>query len=266
MRGTLIVLVAAVFTLAGLFLWAGCSDDNSPVGNGYIRMHLVDDPATQFDHVYIDITHVEVHQAEADSNSGWITVRSNPGMYDLLALTNGIDSVLADTELAPGHYTQIRLFLSDNNTVVIAGQSFPLEIPSSQTTGLKLNTPFDIVPKTLYEVTLDFNAEDEIHQNGNGQWIMNPVIRVQANAVSGSISGTVSPAAALPRVWTIVGADTVSTLANSLSGYFKLVAVPIGTYTVHIDPTAGSWLDTTVAPVQVTALQNTDLGTITLQP
>jgi hypothetical protein len=263
-----ITVISIVLILMGLLLCTGCSDSNNnqnSTGNGRIRMDMVDDPATEFQHVYIEIVRVEVHQADADSNSGWIVVCSNPGIYDLLLLTNGLDTVLVDTMLAPGQYTQIRLYLGDNNTVVVNNQSYPLEIPSAQQSGLKLNHNFNIEPNVLYELTLDFNAEDEIHQTGNGQYMMNPVIRVQANAISGSISGTITPPAARPRIWTVAAADTVSTYADTTSGYFRLVCLPVGIYTVHVDPVA-PWLGVAIPGVQVIAGQDHDLGTIGLSP
>jgi hypothetical protein len=264
-----IFLFLLAVSLAGALIWMGCSEDNNNSASGdpgQIRIIMVDDPAQEFEHVYIEILSVEVHRADADSNSGWIEVSSNPGIYDLLLLVNGIDTVLADTALAPGHYTQIRLYLGDDNSVVVAGQSYPLEIPSAQQSGLKLNHEFWIESNVLYDLTLEFDAEDEIHQTGNGQYMMNPVIRVQATAVSGTIDGTVVPVAAYPRIWTIAGTDTVSTYANFISGYFKLMALPAGLYHVHINPTAGSWQDTTIFNVPVLAQQNTGLDTITLTP
>src|SRR5512139_2866594 len=134
----IVIIAAMVFAAAGLLLWSGCSDDNTSgtAGNGQIKMNLIDGPDIAFDNVFIQIVRVEVHQDVADSNSGWIVVGSVPGIYDLLTLTNGMDTVLCDSQLPPGHYTQIRLYLGDNNTVVVAGQTYPLEIPSAQQSGL----------------------------------------------------------------------------------------------------------------------------------
>jgi hypothetical protein len=264
-----ILTIIAVVVIGG-FLLIGCEEDDGipgsytpePEGNGQIRMYLVDDPA-DYDQVNIVVDRVEVHRSDPGA---WIVVNDSTATYDLLVLTNGANAILADEELEPGHYTQIRLYLDEGSNVVVDGVTYDLEIPSGQQSGLKLNHPFDIEPEMLYELTLDFDAEKSIHQTGSGQYMMNPVIRVIANAVSGSISGIIDPAEAFASIWLVVEEDTVSTAADSTTGEFMLVAIPEGTYDVTVSPTAGTYQDTTITDVGVIAQENTDLGVIVLEP
>jgi len=262
-------LLTACLAALSIIAFIGCSDSNStssgPTGTGEIRMYLVDSPS-EYNAVNIVVTRVEVHMADADSNSGWWVVNDSTATYDLLTLANGANAILGDTLLPAGHYTQIRLYIGDGSNVVVDGITYPLTIPSGQQSGLKLNHQFEIEPNTLYELTLDFDAESSINQTGNGEYMLNPVIRVIANVVSGTISGTIDPAAAHPWIWTVAGLDTCSTYADALSGYFMLMALPEGTYAVHIEPTDATYQDTTISGVQVMAEQNTDLGTIVLIP
>ena len=111
---------------------------------------------------------------------------------------------------------------------------------------------------------LDFNAGQSIHLTGNGNYMMNPVIRVMPVITSGTISGQVLPLDADANVWTLVGADTVSTYPNS-GGYFALMALPEGLYDVHIMPNNILYRDTLITDVNVTAGDDTNLGTINLQ-
>ncbi len=257
------LLTALLSSLALAGLLAGCSDSTAP-GDGHIRINLIDATAP-YDSVIIAVEQVEVHAADGDSNSGWTTVSTPPGNYDLLQLVNGSQVVIADHALAPGHYTQIRLILGAGSHVVVDGVSHPLVIPSGMQTGLKLNTPFDIVADQLYVFTLDFDAARSIRVVDHGVYQLSPVIRVVPQAIAGTIHGTVSPAAALPLVWTVAGPDTVRTNADPLSGEFRLMMLPAGTYTVHIAPTNVAFRDSVIAGVPVVAQQETELGTIVLR-
>jgi hypothetical protein len=252
-----------LMALSTFFFW-GCSEDStfsSPEpGVGEIRMYLVDAPNT-FETVNIVVTEVAVHQADEDSNGGWWVVNDSTATYDLIELTNGANAILADEQLPAGHYTQIRLYVGAGSNVVVDGVSYPLVIPSNS---IKLNHQFDIEEGMLYELTLDFEAEESINQTGNGTYMLNPVIRVEANAISGTISGIVVPASAQALVWTVAGMDTISAWADTTSGEFMLMAVPEGTYDVTVTPYVTTYSDTTITDVMVTAQQNTDLGTIQL--
>jgi len=182
-----------------------------------------------------------------------------------LTLRNGASQVLGDRELAVGKYTQIRLIIGAGSNVVIQDTTYPLQIPSGTQTGIKLNSEFDIAAGELYELVLDFDADRSIHLTGNGVYMLKPVIRVQAMVTSGSISGVVLPVAARAVISTILAPDTVSAFADTLSGAFKLMALPAGSYSVTITPGDTLLADTTIAGVLVVAQQDTNLGTVTLR-
>jgi len=223
---------------------------------------LVDSPAG-FDQVNIVVTRADVHAAGSDSASGWLTVNDTTATYDLLLLTNGANSILGDKMLPVGKYTQIRLSIGTGSNVVIDGVSYGLDVSSA--TGLKLNHNFDISEGKLYLMTLDFDAAKSIKPTNDNQYKLQPVIRVVANVVSGSISGIISPAAIRSVITTTVGVvDTVSTVSDTTNGSFRLVALPAGTYDVTISPDITSYLDTTITGVQVVAQQDKDIGTVTL--
>lgn len=256
-----------LLTLLCMWGFSGCGDSKNPAqsGLGEIRMVLVDGPTTGVEAVNIVVTEVSVHQTGADTVSGWTVIDNTTRTFDLLTLTNGASAVLGQKQLSPGHYTQIRLKLGTGSTVIVEGQSNPLDIPSGAQTGLKLNHEFDIAANTLYELTVDFDAARSIHATGK-TYKMTPVVRVIAKVSSGTLSGTISPATAKALVTAVVGADTVSTAADTTSGAFKLMALPAGTYTVHIVPSISAYQDTTLTGVSVVAQQNTAVGTITLHP
>jgi hypothetical protein len=88
--------------------------------------------------------------------------------------------VIADDEHMPmGKVSQIRLVLGENNSVVVEGTTFALKIPSSNESGLKINVHETVRRNDHIIITLDFDAEASVNLNGNGEYIMNPVIKVK---------------------------------------------------------------------------------------
>ncbi len=259
-----VFLKAFVLLILALFLILGCDKSTGPSTKGTIRIYMTDAP-TSFEAVVIVVQSVEIHKAGYDDASGWVTVDSRTRSFDLLRLRNGASAVLGEATLDAGHYTQVRLLLGDGNYVTISGVNAQLTVPSSIQTGIKLNHQFEIQADALYELTLDFDASKSITVSGTGTFVLSPVIRIEANETSGTISGTVVPVAARAAVSTTVGSDTVKAFADTTNGYFKLTALPGGaSYTLKIAPSTTAYRDTTIAGVAVKAQQNTDIGTVTL--
>ena len=252
------------FSAVAIFI-LGCSDSTSPeTGQGQIKITMVDSPA-EYDQVNIVVTRVEVHKAGADSTSGWFIINDDTATYDLLTLRNGASVVLGDTSLDAGRYTQIRLIIGTGSNIVVDGVTYPLEVPSGAQTGVKLNHSFNIGEGQLYELLLDFDAERSIILTGSGQYKLQPVIRLVPLLISGTISGIISPATVKTIVWTINGTDTISTVSDTTSGFFKLMALLTGNYDITFWPAPyTNYKDTTITNVSVTAQQNTDLDTIIL--
>lgn len=253
------------FFAVSAFIMFSCSDSTSPeTGQGQLKITLVDAPAG-YDEVTIVVTRVEVHKSSADSNSGWFVMNNNTATYDLLTLRNGASVVLGNSLLDAGSYSQLRLIIGAGSNVVVDGVVYPLEIPSGEQAGVKLNHAFDIQEGLVYELTLDFDAERSIVLTGNGKYKLKPVIRVVPMVISGTISGKILPLDALASVYAISGNDTISNaMPEILNGSFMLMALTQGTYDVEVSSGNAAYNDTTIANVVVTAKQNTDLGTINL--
>jgi len=273
MKKLLLIPLAAL-----IMIWAGsmtgCSDSTEPEtgGPGSIKISMIDAPG-DYDEVNVEVIRIEVHRGddndegdeETDDSSGWYTIDVDSTYVDLLTLTNGNSAVLADSTLPSGYYTQIRLILGDGNNVVVDGVAHDLEVPSSENTGLKLNHPFTIDSGAMYEVTLDFDACRSVHMTGNGKYKMKPVIRVIVNQTSGSLMGVVEPVEARAMVWTTAGEDTMTAYADTLSGAFRFTMLPAGDYDLNFTATAGTYRDSVVFDIPVTAGETTDIGTMTLE-
>ena len=261
------LMVFLTFTILMFLGLSGCSEsptDNSNGTQGDIKMYLVDSPG-DYDAVNIVVTEVSVHLTSNDTVSGWTIISDSVRTINLLRLTNGNFDILGRHRLDVGSYSQIRLKIGTGSNVVVGEVTHLLEIPSGSQSGLKLNHHFDIEADALYELTLDFDASRSIHMTGNGQYKMSPVIRVIANIVSGSISGVVSPTAAMGVISTTFASDSISTYADVATGGFRLMMLPAGDYSIKVSSGVGVYADSTIAGVTVTARQNTDLGTIVLR-
>jgi hypothetical protein len=265
MRKMLLLWFVATLVISTALV-IGCSDSSTDPqpGEGRMQIYLIDAPG-DYDEVNVEVIEVSVHRGDADSLSGWHTLCDDTTLVNLLDLTDGNYVVLADSTLPAGHYTQVRLLLGENNTVVVNGQPHNLDIPSGSQSGLKLNHPFDIADGTIYAVTLDFDADRSIHQTGNGRYKMKPVIRLIVNNLSGSLGGIVEPIDARAMAMALSGEDTVIAYADTLSGEFTFPMLIAGSYDLEFSATAGSYRDSTIAGVVVTAGQHTDVGTVVLE-
>ena len=174
MKATLCVLIVSIF-----FLMSGCDGTSPTSGEGQIRIYLVDSPAV-FEEVNIVVELVEVHQADADPESGWAVVNSTAATYNLLELTDGASAVLGEAALSAGRYTEIRLFIGIGSYVVVDGTQKNLTIPSGVQTGVKLVHQFEIEEGEMYELTLDFDAARSVVTAPPEQYLLKPIIRVQA--------------------------------------------------------------------------------------
>jgi len=90
---------------------------------------------------------------------------------------------------------QIRLVLSDNNTLLLKNNSEPilLDTPSAQQSGLKLKLETELEPGFSYTFILDWDVQKSIVKAGNsGKFILKPVIRANAEVNSGSLRGVVT--------------------------------------------------------------------------
>lgn len=262
-------------TVACILMTAISSCNVSNTGSkGMLQVWLTDAPAN-FEAVYIDIRSIRVHksaEAETDSSQsdeeaeedGWLTRSYDEGPIDLLELRNGNELILAELELEPGIYNQVRLILGENNEVVIDGQTHPLQTPGAQQSGLKIVANADITDGGIFSLLIDFDVARSIVETGNGDFILKPVLRTLDLAGSGSITGIVEPGNFLTAVTVVNESDTLSTLTDD--GAFTLLGVTPGAYNIILEPSDEQYADTTLTDVTAAEGETTDLGTVVLQP
>ncbi|MDZ7693354.1 MAG: DUF4382 domain-containing protein [Balneolaceae bacterium] len=241
---------------------------------GTFEVRMTDAPA-DYDEVNVHIESVEVNRDESGEDEadgeGWMTISEPNQTYNLLELTNGAYTVLGETSLEAGTYHQIRLILSEaGHSVVVNGEQHDMFVPSGAQTGVKLNVDAQIEEDITYTLLLDFDASRSVVKRGQGAgfqgFLLKPVIQASNLAVTGNIDGTVSPVEAAPVVYAIAGEDTVaSTYANEEDGYFKLIGLEEGSYTVSINPTNEDFVKKDTSNIAVSVGETNEIGTVKLE-
>lgn len=255
MKKTIILLL---FTSA---LIIGCNEIEEN-DSGIFMVRLCDSPA-EYEEILIDVQELLINVA--DDDSGWTELPLLvKGQIDLLQFTNGNDTLLSEESLPPGKISQMRMVLGDNNQLKKNGEYYDLETPSAQQSGLKFNIHAILEEGVTYEMWIDFDASQSIVEKGNGKYSLKPVIKVFTEATSGSIIGTVAPAAVKSIVNAISSQnDTTATYPDEISGDFVIRGLDAGTYKIELEPEEGySSVEKENVPVGIG--KSTDIGVINL--
>lgn len=241
------VLSFLVITFLSLF-FVGCNKDSSDNSQNSVMTVRLSDAPGDYKQVNIDVRDIMIKSNSNVDDQGWVSIGNLPAegkIYDLLTLTGGVSALLADKVVPSGYLGQVRLLLGDKNTVVLKdGTSRPLNTPSAQQSGLKLNLNQTLTAGATYDFLLDFDVANSIviQAGASGNYNLHPVVRVLTTATSGVIKGTVTNIVIAKQVLAsvVVGTETISAYANA-EGVFQLNGIPSGTYTVTLtpDPTSG---------------------------
>ena len=139
-----------------------------------VQIVLTDNPAA-FDEVNVEITGIRV-KLDKDTTD-WIALNTKAGVYNLLALQNGIMDTLATGTAPSGILKEVRFILGSKNSVKVNGVVQPLVIPSGSESGLKVKIDKRL-GETLNSFILDFDAALSIKEESDG-YKLRPVIRLK---------------------------------------------------------------------------------------
>ena len=172
------IIIFAAVLLSGSMAFYSCSKDNSDMqGNSTLHVRLTDAP-TVYEEVNVDIREVKVKFANDSLNTGWVTLNTFPGIYRLLDLRNGVDTLLATGAFPFQTIKEIRFVLGPDNTIKDAGVLYPLTVPSGAESGLKLKISKDL-NETLETIIIDFDAALSVTKDGTGDYKLRPVLRIK---------------------------------------------------------------------------------------
>lgn len=265
-----------------------------PDGQQRVTVRLSDGPVN-FDAVNVDIQRVEIfvvpdscrgNSSEGDHDDEhhgghhdcgddddhmgnrcgvWDTLDIRPGVYNLLDLSNGADTILASGFTVAGSIKKIRLTLGTNNSVVIDSVQYPLSVFGNQnrvTIAVRGEDIDQVTPGDL-QIWLDFDAGRSIVRITNNHFVLIPYLRIWLPAQTAAIKGKVFPNSADAVVSAISNGDTLVAFPND-DGRFKIRGLRGTTADVFINATANGYRDTTITGVQLQRGHETDIGTIQL--
>jgi hypothetical protein len=224
-----------------------CGSDSEGEGDsteGRLTLLLVDDPIDTVTSLNVTIESIEVH-----GNGPPRELTLNPDVdqpVNILELENGVFATLVngnDNEnvLPTGTYGNLKIHITEAS---ITFTEDPEEVPTPATVPpdkFNVGGPFTINEGEVTELYLVFHANNSLHDNGQGEYIVNPSLKLISKTVSGSITGSVFP---LPgeegftkvKVFANRG-DTeneVTTFAET-DGSFELVPLREGTHEISAE-------------------------------
>ena len=284
-------------TLVGLFLFvsilvfSACQkqvDGSVNAGTGkQLSVYLTDDPC-MYDSVLIDIRYVEVkidtskeHMDDDhfgdDDNDGdddnqhrdrygkWDTLAIRAGVYNILKLRNGIDTLLGRGNLPVGKIRKIRLTLGENNSLVKSGLRYPLNLlaGANKYVYLKLKgEDEDEIAIGQSAVWIDFDVCESIKFK-NGQYFLKPYLKAFSLKQYGKIEGKVFPRMASPFVKVFNNTDSATAMPED-DGEYKVRGLREGIYNIKFTGSNG-YFDTTITNIQVRKGEETHIANITLR-
>jgi hypothetical protein len=267
------------------------SNGNIPEGQQRVRIRLSDNPVN-FDAVNVDIQMVEVlvapdscgghnsaddpdrdchhdHNGDHDNRNRcevWDTLQIRAGVYNLLDLSNGTDTLLANGFTVAGKIKKIRLTVGTSNSVLIDSVSYPLSLWNNYnrvTLNVRGEDIDQINPGDL-QLWLDFDAGRSIVKVSNNRFVLKSFLRVWLPAQTASLKGKVLPLSASAVVSVVSNGDTLIAIPDNHDGKFKIRGIRGTTGDVFINATANGYRDTTITGVQFQRGREKDLGTIQL--
>lgn len=173
---TVLLLTA---TLALTTALSGC------LGGGDVEIYVKDAPTDEFESVFITFSKVAVHEGdegeaeegggEPDTEgAGWTTVFEGTEEIDLLAFSEPDQKALLGEEgLSAGTYNQIVITVDSARGIKTDGSEIDIEV----TTGwVRVVRAFEISDGGTTQVTIDFDLDRSLVDQGPRGWSLNPVV------------------------------------------------------------------------------------------
>ena len=148
---------------------------NKNASTSHVTIRMTDAPG-EWDEVNVDLKEVQL-KLNSDSMH-WVTLQTNTGIYNLLGLQNGVDSLIADGTFNSNETVkEIRLIVGTENSITVNGQTYQLTIPSGAETGLKIKVNKRLT-SSIENILIDFDAALSIREETDG-YKLQPVIKLK---------------------------------------------------------------------------------------
>ena len=285
------ILIVACVAIVAALSFAACKKDQSaqmPQGKQEFSLYMTDGPGF-FDQVLVEIRSVQVlvdtgrdtrrndtcnwdrigatPNRKPDSLLVWQDLGVSPGVYDIMNLRNGVDTLLSKIMIPKGAIRLIRiLFGTQNNALVKDGVTYPLKWPAGTSDYVLIKLKGHEADEYLTGRTrlwLDFDINRSVAVGLNNYFYLRPFFHFFVTKNSGSVAGKIEPKDAKAVLTLVSGTDTAYGLPDK-DGRFKIRGLNDGTYSLYINGSS-SYADTTINNIKVTAPKETSIGAIGLR-
>ena len=163
--GTLIVLLAFLATACG-------GTPLSPSGQSILHIQLTDAPTDEVSEVNVFIVGLTIKHSEKPVEQ----IANEFGLVDLLDLEDA-SVLLVSLSVESGSYDFIQVDLDESRSYVVeSGERKLLQIPSTE---IKVLGGFEVPEGEATTLLLDFDVNQSLVHEGNGEWLLQPVIVMQ---------------------------------------------------------------------------------------
>lgn len=280
------ILTSLSFAVLIVIAISSCKKNATSAGQQSLTMYLTDAPG-DYEHVYVDIRSVFVkidkddqsennngdddnggddngNNSGDDSNSEWINLNAYAQVYDLLALNNGIDALLANSNLPKGELKEIKIEIGTNNSVVKNGTTYPLQL-KAEDAEVEIESGNDECEDdgmNNFRLWLDFDVSSSVIElPGNIFWLK-PVINQFNGKASGEVEGKITPSNSVASIKIYNNSNTYFGIPEE-EGEYKIRGIKPGTYTMEIVG-ANGYQNQTITNIMVKAGEDTKIETIQL--
>ncbi|MBO9730069.1 MAG: DUF4382 domain-containing protein [Chitinophaga sp.] len=290
--GFVMAIVVAFSILESCSKDNSASSPNTSANQQKVSLFLSDDPGL-FDKVLLDIRKVEVlvdtcgktdddgwndrdrcwwdedgdhdRKPKPDSCQVWDSLGIHPGIYDLLTLRNGADTLLAGGHVHKGIMKRIRITIGDQNSLVKDGVTYPLRSVSGQSKIIVRvrHDEWDQLSSDDLQLWLDFDIQRSIIDVRNGHFVLRPYINVFTILKMGSLSGRVTPWEAYPVISVYNNNNDTLYALPWRDGNYKVRGLKVGNWNVFVNASNG-YKDTTITNVSIQRGKDTRVGDIRL--
>ncbi len=249
-----------------------CESDENGATNGRLIVQITDEP---FPHdlvaeANVTINKIEIRKSDDAEESPYLTLSEDEVSLNLLDLTNGVTTTLADLDVPTGEYDLVRLYMDEASVVLNNGDEYDLTVPSGAQTGIKIFVkPSIVVTGDLTsELLLDVDVNNSFVVQGNPDtpagingFLFTPVIRATNLSDAGSLKGFITDTDGTRlegAMVSVFAADTLHTTSfSSYEGNYAILGLQAGEYDVEIslrDYVMQQFEDVEITPENTTIL------------
>jgi hypothetical protein len=247
--------LALAATLMIPLVLGACSDETA--APGHITIQLVDAPYPfdAIDTAEIGVQGIEIRLHQDAGESGYLALPVTPDTLNLLELANGVAAMVCDTEVPAGRIDQVRLILDHASVTLTDTRTFDLDVPSGESSGLKVFLEPDLVVPSGGSVDLlvDVDVSGSFKSlPASAQRVdeitgfqFDPVLRVVVLESTATVSGTTLTDAGTPDVpgddapltrvavsaWK--DGELITTTMSDAGGGWAILGLPAGTVLVR---------------------------------